>query len=133
MTGELDELQVAISAAEPSWSSWLAAVDPRRRLSARNMVHYWALRQRDLRDLQEELARSGLSSLGRSEPHVQATVAAVSRVVSALSGGARPPEPMAPGDCAPILQSNAVDLLGPAAEPTQHADHGHASLRGGRR
>lgn len=117
VTSQLDELQAAIAAAESPWSSWLAAVDPRQRSSARNMVHYWALRQRDLRDLQEELARFGLSSLGRSEPHVQATVAAVSRVVSALSGGAGSPEPMAPDDCAPALQDHAVDLLGPSPSP----------------
>lgn len=37
------------------------------RESARNLVHYVALRQLDLRELQEELQLRGLSSLGRSE------------------------------------------------------------------
>lgn len=38
-----------------------------RRESARNLVHYIALRQQDLRELQVELADLGLSSLGRLE------------------------------------------------------------------
>ena len=37
------------------------------------MLHYWAIRQCDLRELQARLAAYGLSSLGRSEPHVEAT------------------------------------------------------------
>ena len=40
---------------------------PRVAHSARNFVHYVALRQHDLRDLQVELSQRGLSSLGRSE------------------------------------------------------------------
>ena len=39
-----------------------------------NFAHYLALRSRDLRPLQERLARAGLSSLGRSEAHVMATL-----------------------------------------------------------
>ena len=39
-----------------------------------NFAHYLALRSRDLRPLQEHLARAALSSLGRSEAHVMATL-----------------------------------------------------------
>lgn len=45
--------------------------------SARNLLHYLALRRRDLRPLQQRLAALGLSSLGRAESHVLATVDAV--------------------------------------------------------
>jgi pyruvate kinase len=44
------------------------------RESARNLVHYIALRQHDLRQLQAELAGLGLSSLGRSESCVQSSL-----------------------------------------------------------
>lgn len=47
--------------------------------SARNLVHYVALRQHDLRDLQVELAQLGLSSLGRSESCVRGSLIQVSR------------------------------------------------------
>ena len=40
--------------------------------SARNLIHYLALRRRDIRQLQEQLAALGLSSLGRTESHVLA-------------------------------------------------------------
>ncbi len=45
--------------------------------SAVNMLHYLALRQQDIRTLQNQLVRLGLSSLGRAEAHVAATIDAV--------------------------------------------------------
>ena len=52
----------------------LASIHPNFQHSARNLLQYLALRRRDLRPLQEELAQLGLSSLGRSESHVLATI-----------------------------------------------------------
>lgn len=62
--------------------------------SARNLVHYLALRSRDLRILQTELAAIGVSSLGRAEPHVLENVNAVLRLLELASGQPphRPPE-----------------------------------------
>ena len=62
------------------WPRW----QPGYRASARNIVHYWAIRQTDLRDLQHRLAAFGLSSLGRSEPHVEATLRLVRSAVVAM-------------------------------------------------
>ena len=56
LLGQLDDLLDRLGAAEATWSDWLAAVDPGYRASARNIVHYWAIRQADLRDLQARLA-----------------------------------------------------------------------------
>lgn len=42
--------------------------------SARNLVHYLALRRHDIRDLQKKLARFGLSSLGRAESHALSAI-----------------------------------------------------------
>jgi len=42
-----------------------------------NLVHYLALRHEDVRQLQRKLGERGLSSLGRCEPHVLATVESV--------------------------------------------------------
>ncbi len=52
--------------------------------SARNLLHYLALRRRDLRPLQMRLAALGLSSLGRAESHVLTTVDAVLGVLHRL-------------------------------------------------
>ena len=67
--------------------------------SALNFAHYLALRHRDIRPLQRALMRYGLSSLGRLEGRVLATLDAVEaalqrmtararRVAGAVSGGA---------------------------------------------
>ena len=42
--------------------------------SARNLIHYLALRRHDIRRLQESLTSLGLSSLGRSEAHIKLAV-----------------------------------------------------------
>jgi pyruvate kinase len=56
------------------------------RPSARNLAAYIGLRRMDLRELQARLAPMGLSSLGRCEGHVEATLEAVSLALSALAG-----------------------------------------------
>ena len=55
-----------------------------RQASARNLLQYVSLRQKDLRSLQQELLRRGLSSLGRCEANVQATLNAVIGVLCRL-------------------------------------------------
>ena len=52
--------------------------------AARNLLDYLALRRRDIRDLQAELAGLGLSSLGRCEASVRQTL---SRVLTILRPG----------------------------------------------
>ena len=67
VVGLLFELERALLDLELEMSAAIEAVPSSHRESAKNLVHYVALRQRDLRTLQAELARHGLSSLGRSE------------------------------------------------------------------
>ncbi|MGB5291983.1 MAG: pyruvate kinase, partial [Lysobacterales bacterium] len=57
----------------------LRDLPPERIASAQNLLHYLALRQEDIRPLQDKLTQLGLSSLGRVEPHVLATIDAVLR------------------------------------------------------
>ena len=111
----IDDLLRRLSEAEATWQWWIAQTAPENRFSARNLVHYWALRQVDLRQTQAELASVGLSSLGRSEPHVQGTLRLVASAIEAmLGGGWWPPEDVAGrvDDGAKLLRQNAVDLLG---------------------
>src|SRR5262249_19122364 len=63
------------------------------RESARNLLHYLALRRQDIRTLQERLAALGLSSLGRAESCVLATVEAVLKALHHMSGQEWSPRP----------------------------------------
>jgi pyruvate kinase len=71
---------------ETRYESELALVHPNFSASARNLLHYVAMRQLDIGELQEQLATLGLSSLGRAERHVAASVRAVLQSVAALAG-----------------------------------------------
>ncbi len=62
---------------EKARDSEILAVDPAHRSDAVNLVHYLALRQGDVRNLQRWLGARGLSSLGRCQAHVLATVESV--------------------------------------------------------
>ena len=85
-----DEIQSIIRRArqlEAECARDLDAVHPEFRGSAQNLVHYVALRQSDVSELQSELATLGLSSLGRAERNVMGTLQAVSNALQALAGG----------------------------------------------
>jgi pyruvate kinase len=121
LLGQLDDMLGRLTSAESTWQRWLADVAADYRSSARNLVHYWALRQCDLRELQSRLAAFGLSSLGRSEPHVQSTLRLVrAAVLAMLENSWQPPAPAVvyAEEGQQLLRNRAVDLLGPA--PTDH-------------
>jgi pyruvate kinase len=75
--------QMVADAAAPKLA--LAAVHANYRDSARNLLHYLSLRRHDLRPLQLRLAALGLSSLGRAESQVLATVDAVLEALHRLA------------------------------------------------
>ena len=78
LRGLRDELRRAADGREAG------LVDP----SVANMRAYLALRRHDNRELQASLARLGLSSLGRSEGHVLATLEQVLALVEQLDANA---------------------------------------------
>jgi pyruvate kinase len=87
------------------------------RESATNLMHYLALRRRDLRQAQQQLAALGLSSLGRSESHVMQNLEAVLGVLRCLTGpdGDAPHPPSGRVDLAKgqrLLQAHTRELLG---------------------
>lgn len=97
----------------------LDKVHPNYRDSAQNLLHYLALRRRDLRPLQMRLAKLGLSSLGRAESHVLATVDSVLEVLHHLMACAEQPssQEAAVVDYAKgekLLAEHTERLLGPA-------------------
>ena len=88
----LADLEQAMSRRESRHAEEIARVHPDHRADAANLMHYLALRRCDVRSLQRGLGERGLSSLGRCEPHVLATVESVR---SALDPGT-PPVPVPP-------------------------------------
>ena len=83
---ELSDIRSDMLKLEAGYRARTADVHHAYRRSASNLLHYLALRKRDMRPLQESLAALGLSSLGRSESHVLASVHAVLEVLHRLEG-----------------------------------------------
>ncbi len=88
-----------------------------QRESARNLLHYIAFRRSDLRREQTQLARWGLSSLGRSESHVLYNLESVLGWLAPQGDrlSDRPPVTATPNpeQGRKILSRNALALLGP--------------------
>jgi len=117
----LSEIRLALVDSEVALESRVDHVHPTYLKSARNLAHYVALRHRDIRSLQEELAQLGLSSLGRAEAHVMATLDAV---LAAVHGLARRPWQHLPRaldfrEGNRLLRAHTEALLGP--NPTNRA------------
>jgi pyruvate kinase len=103
--GELIELIQELKRIRSSMLELEASVDlarfGNRRASARNLLHYVALRRQDLRSIQEKLAEMGVSSLGRSESHVLYNLNAVLLLLHDLARE-------------PLLDQDSDDLVSPS-------------------
>src|SRR5215467_2828525 len=108
-----------VLAFQAEMESVVADACPSQQASARNLVDYLGLRQMDLRQLQDQLASVGLSSLGRSEGQVMPALDAVLRVLDRLLGYTTNSEAGslmrigALADGERDLAEQASDLLGP--------------------
>ncbi len=93
----------------------LAKVHPANLRSARNLVQYMAFRTHDVRELQLDMTEWGLSSLGRAERKVQATLDTVLHTMHLLTGKKWAPKELPPTcyrDARKQLEDNADRLLG---------------------
>lgn len=84
LTSLRSSVQVDAQRRIDSWSS----ISTRQTAlpSVNNLANYLALRHHDLRDVQEELAMRGLTSLGQIEPHVMETLDALIVTIAAITG-----------------------------------------------
>lgn len=110
-------LKTEMLAMEQQHANLLVGVAPEHVSSARNLLHYLAMRKQDLRSLQTQLASVGLSSIGRSEAHALSSVIAVLDLIGRIL---RQPNPsaMANTPCdlssgAALLDAHGLQLLGP--------------------
>lgn len=112
----LSTVRSAMLESEHGSSELLKSVDPGYLASARNFLHYLALRRFDLRSLQEDLAAVGVSSLGRSESHVLANLDKVLGILHRLAGRPWIPhsddEPIGLKTSHSTLVRHTSDLLG---------------------
>lgn len=121
----LHDLRQRALTLEAAHAADLDRVDPLFRDSARNLLHYLALRQADLRPLQTELSALGLSSLGRTEAHVLSTLNSVLVAASRLAATdwEPPATELPPVDhrSGPLLlQEHTKDMFGaPAGKRSQ--------------
>ena len=83
---QMESLRRVIQQHAAHGQKYLEDLSPDRYQSAENLLHYLALRSVDLRPLQDQLARLGLSSLGRVEAHVLATIDSVVQNLYLLNG-----------------------------------------------
>jgi len=116
---ELTAIRAQMAADATRSASRLDLVHANYRKSARNLIHYLTLRRHDRRELQWRLAALGLSSLGRAESHVLATVDAILAIVNRLQESpaqTTPPETEAVDFSTGqrLLVEHAEALFGPA-------------------
>jgi pyruvate kinase len=116
----LNNIILEMKSVEKQLGSLAAGVSPTYALSARNLLHYLAVRQNDVRELQERLSELGLSSLGRAESHVMASVLSVLTALYHLRGSgynaiSHGSPPVTYRDGRRLLDEHTTVLLGPVA------------------
>jgi pyruvate kinase len=112
----LTEIRRALADSETALETRLDRIHPTYLKSAHNLAHYVALRHRDIRLLQQQLAQLGLSSLGRAEAHVMATLDAVLAAGHGLAGRSwqHPPRGLDFLEGNKLLREHTETLLGPS-------------------
>ncbi len=118
---ELSELRANMLELEASVLERTPKIHELYLASARNLLHYAALRRHDARELQTQLTALGLSSLGRCEAHVLATIEAVLFALHRMAGRADDPRSQPARHPSfeqgpALLARHTDDLLGPERE-----------------
>ena len=123
LLAELESIRQKAFWLEHEFESELGKLEDSSLNSARNLLHYMALRRQDLRHLQKDLAALGLSSLGRAESHVLGSLEAVISLLHHLIGrefdsGFNGTHPVSFGEGKRRLRERTEALFGPASDGT---------------
>lgn len=116
---QLESIKEYAQKLETRFAGELEEVHPGNAKSAANLIHYIALRHKDIRAVQRELGSLGISRLGKAESHVMAALNAVLRLLQYLRGDEECE--LAEADVAlwqgySILQNNSNVLFGESTE-----------------
>ncbi|RNI30459.1 pyruvate kinase [Rufibacter latericius] len=114
---EVEGLLQDAEALEKEYSPQVSKVHPAFQEGGRNLLHYLAFRNHDNRKLQMQLSSLGLSSLGRAESHVKASLLAVKNQLQLLKAHLTQTSPeLAPFPSVKThLKENISGLLGEAS------------------
>ena len=86
LKSQLEMLLDDISDMEIDHADHLSSLDAHRKMSAVNFLHYNAVRQHDLRELQRDLTLNVFSSLGGCEASVKSSIYSVLNLIHMLLG-----------------------------------------------
>jgi len=81
---QLEQIESEAKALENKYEKRLMKIHPVNQKSALNLIHYLALRNQDIRKLQDSLGQLGISRLGRAESHVMASIAAIKNLLDKI-------------------------------------------------
>lgn len=115
MIAQIDDIIERAQSLEKAYAEQLERVHPSLAPSARNLIHYRALRMSDIRDLQKKLGNMGLSRLAKAEAHVMTSLRNTKRILEAYveKGKLRPPKSdLSPKKAKKLHKRNAKSLLG---------------------
>jgi pyruvate kinase len=112
---QLEQIENEARALEKKYEKRLKKIHPENHKSALNLIHYLALRNTDIRELQDTLGQLGISRLGRAESHVMASISAVKNLLNKILKNEnieveKPPVSFKKGR--KILRTNTSALLG---------------------
>ncbi|MEM8938394.1 MAG: pyruvate kinase [Bacteroidota bacterium] len=82
----IEQIQDDIEKEELECQQRLAKVDPIYKRSAKNLIHYNALRKHDIREVQKKLKNLGMSRLANSSSHVLASLLSNKLILHSLLG-----------------------------------------------
>ncbi|MEL6841949.1 MAG: pyruvate kinase [Bacteroidota bacterium] len=108
-------IEAVLAESEAKENGILRQVDPAFAESARNLLHYRALRRFDLRKIQQRLRRTGLSRLARSESNVLDSLKRSHSILSALAKDKKirfEETPLSVQEADQWLKLHARDLIG---------------------
>lgn len=82
---QLEQIESEAKTLEKKYEKQLKEIHPANQKSALNLIHYLALRNQDIRKMQNTLGQLGISRLGRAESHVMASLVAVKNLLKRIS------------------------------------------------
>ena len=81
---QLEDIKQQATEFENKYSNELEKVHSSNLESAKNLIHYLALRNQDIREIQNTLWQLGISRLGKAESHVMASIISVQNILRGI-------------------------------------------------
>lgn len=86
LISRLEEILQFVQTREADFADLIQKIQPHYQDSARNLIHYMALRSFDLRPIQEELSMMSISSLGHSEGYTLTNLKKILHLLRMVAG-----------------------------------------------